>query len=311
MWDGVGGAIKRGLRRDLVDKFTLLDNLEEIQLPHQCYEHQRRKCASETWRKEHESYKIDVFECLWVEKFDRPRIEDEYSSVEGIRSHRSFMVLGDSKLKMRLHDCWCRKCRAFGTTDADDDDLLPCPQAMSWPWKDREVRREDARGVRADRIKLEEKGRALAAKLKVGDFVAVQHVKPRGRRGEHTDCYWVGVVVNQGNGKCTYVSPCNREINGVGFDKGEIAVAVRWLEREGSDTEHRTFRMGPDNKAAYGKGENCLYFNAALLRAIPNLTSITPRVEGRDTRSTKQREQQARWRVSATAHAAIEKTCYY
>ena len=108
--------------------------------------------------------------------------------------------------------------------------------------------------------------------------------------------------------------PVDREINGVGFQKGEIAVAVRWLEREANDDDRLTFRMGVDDKAAYGRGEACLYFNAAHLRAIAlqhHMTCITPKVKGRDTRSAMQRRQQARWRLHDSKHTDIEKKCFY
>lgn len=311
MWDGIGGAIKRALRRDLVDGFTLRDNLESIQLPIHCFQHQEAKVRDPKWLAEHKNYTIDEYINLWVPRFERPRIDEEYSTVEDIRIHRSFMALSNSKLRMRLHDCWCRKCRACGTASADDADLLPCPHAVLWPWKDREARREQTVGVRADRKRLEADGRALAAQLKIGDFVAVQVVKARGRRGDHEDCYWVGVVVDQGNQKPTYQVPVRREINGVEFDKGEIAVAVRWLEREESDVERRTFRMGEDDKSAYGRGEKCLYFNAALLRAVPTLQRKTPAVVGRDTRTAAARSKQARWVMPSTTHTGIEKKCYY
>ena len=58
------------------------------------------------------------------------------------------------------------------------------------------------------------------------------------------------------------------QINGVGFQEGGIAAAVRWLGREG-DNEHRlTFRMSDAGMAAYGQGEACLYFNTAHPHAI-------------------------------------------
>ena len=211
---------------------------------------------------------------------------------------------------MRLHDCWCRTCRSYGTEHADDADLQPCK--AGWKWKNRDVYRHSASGVRADRGRLEDKGRELAQTVKPGDLVAVQYVTHRGRKADGHDCYWVGVAVNQGNGQCTYRVPAARVINGVGFDKNEIAVAVRWLEREDTDEERRTFRMGDDDKTKYGKGEPCLYFNAAHLRRVGFMMQrITPKVQGRDTRSAKQRNEQARWRMPATTHTSIEKDCYY
>ena len=251
---------------------------------------------------------------LWVGKFDRPRFEDTYTAIEDIRRHRCFLALAPTKLKIRLHDCWCMKCRLYNT-GVDTDGVAACPHAAEWPLKNRDVYREQAAGVRADRGRLEEMGKQLAEKVNVGDIVAVQYVQARGRRGDASrDLYWLGVVVNQGNGRGTYQVPVDREINGMGFQKGEIAVAVRWLEREANDDDRLTFRMGDDDKAAYGQGEACLYFNAAHLRAIAlqhHMTCITPKVKGRDTRSAMQRRQQARWRLHDSKHTDIEKKCFY
>ena len=91
VWDGVGAAIKNGLRRDIVDGYCL-DDLDSIQLPHHCYRHIRAKVTDPEWLKEHATYALDEYVPLWVDRFDRARVEDVYTSIEGIRRHRSFMV---------------------------------------------------------------------------------------------------------------------------------------------------------------------------------------------------------------------------
>ena len=102
---------------------------------------------------------------------------------------------------MRLHDCSCIKCRVY-LTGNEADGLPPCPHAEGWPFKTREVDRQQASGIVASRKSLNEKGRQLAANLAVSDIMimAVQHVTAHGRRGDASrDLYWLGVVVDQGN----------------------------------------------------------------------------------------------------------------
>ena len=56
--------------------------------------------------------------------------------------------------------------------------------------------------------------------------------------------FLIGVTLDVGNGSCIKEEVSERKnIDGTGFDPGDFAIAVRWLERVDDDEQQRTFEF--------------------------------------------------------------------
>ena len=167
----------------------------------------RKRFMTEDWQDRHVRTRINqvvIFEAQ-LGDVERPRIVEEFEKVPGMRTTYSFMAIGSAgAVAQRGFGCWCKPCinavgRAAGTMDANCrvQGCISAAKNIFWnQFFECPVNRKDPRGVAAARIIAVQEGHKLAAKIKVGDFVAFQ------ARADEEDSYIVGVAVDCGDLCC-------------------------------------------------------------------------------------------------------------
>ena len=75
--------------------------------------------------------------------------------------------------------------------------VIGCESNGVPPFDEMSVRRLDAVGVAANRFHSQKKGHEIAEQVKIGDLIAAQNTGHE----DYDDQYWVGVVLDSGNGK--------------------------------------------------------------------------------------------------------------
>jgi len=92
------------------------------------------------------------------------------------------------------------------------------------PWWEHSVALQGTRGLVAQRLVAQRKGRELAGKLKPGTFIAVQD---RGVTGPDVP-FLIGITQDTGNGSCIEQHIGSRQtINSTRFDAGDYAISVK------------------------------------------------------------------------------------
>ena len=223
----------------------------------------------------------------------RPRIEEEFEKVPGIRESFGFMASGaEGAVAQRGFDCWCKQClQASGRSSGSMDSncrvrgcLGAAMNELYGQYHDCPVSRLDTRGVAGQRIEAQSKGHLSAAKLKVNMLVAAQS------RNDPNDPYIIGVAIDSGvlgsvsdhelrlfscllcvgnlfTGSLGDGTPIiervidrSKVIKGTLFTRGDYCVAIRWMKREDADSERLTF--------TYDDSEPPDVLNSTEIRAI-------------------------------------------
>lgn len=166
-------------------------------------EHLRERFSTQQWQDEHQSLMINqvvVFEADQGE-VERPRIEELFDKVPGIRESFGFIASGgEGSVAQRGFDCWCKQClQASGRSSGSMDSncrvrgcVTAAKDKLYGQFHDCSVSRIDTAGVAGQRIQAQNTGHLSAAKLKVGMLVAAQS------RNDPTDPYIIGVAVDCG-----------------------------------------------------------------------------------------------------------------
>ena len=154
------------------------------------------------------------------------------------------MALDGNRVLQRWFDCWCPACRkAQGPGQGMDSNYKVVECETKEPWWEYTVQQLGARGIGRTRKVAQDQGRAMAEKLKPGEFIAVQDRED----GNHTVPFMIGVTLDTGDGTCFAVPKEGRQnVNRTRFDDGEYGIAVRWLGRLAEDAELRTFDLVAD-----------------------------------------------------------------
>lgn len=101
-----------------------------------------------------------------------------------------------------------------------------CHTECGEKWFECSVAKTNTQSVYERRQIAQKKGRDMALKLKVGDYVAVQDREHQ----EHAVPFWIGQLVDAGNGSCIAEKDFTKrkKIGETRFDPGDVAVAVKW-----------------------------------------------------------------------------------
>lgn len=224
-----------------------------------CFEQIKLHFGSTEWQEKHEKFKVTKIIPFYATTADigRPVHAHEYDRCIDIRKSRGYMALQAGVVLQRPFDCWCHACMAAmgsgkGTMDSGHEDLSYRVEGcndVEARYEVRQVNRCDARGVAVRREKAQTDGNAHAAKLKIGDWVGVENNGGIDTR----DRYWIGKVVSarsinrRAKGPCVGVALKKGKMAGcgkLGFNPGEVGVAVQWYERDERFPERRTFYPG-------------------------------------------------------------------
>ena len=95
-------------------------------------------------------------------------------------------------------------------------------------------------GITINRKARQIKGKMLASKLEIGNWIAVE------ARNDTIDKFWVGRAVEfQNSGRvCMPECTSRKTYSGTRFDVGDVGVCVQWYERVPSDPNRFTFVNG-------------------------------------------------------------------
>ena len=114
-WDGVGGMFKRVLRRDTVDLKSIYHCV--LKTYAHIAEHLRKRFCCEGWETAHgidSSFTVNkvVVHEAGIGEIERPVVDEEFDSVDGIRKSFGFRALRPGVVLQRWFDCWCPVCMA-------------------------------------------------------------------------------------------------------------------------------------------------------------------------------------------------------
>jgi hypothetical protein len=303
--------MKNMLRLDTVHK-TCLTTTKAIKTPTDVREHLSARFSTEAWQNDHKCGAINRIEILeaTLGAIERPRIEEEFESIPGLRKSFGFLSISDGRVNHREFDCWCHSCimaggHSLGTMDCDSI-ISTCINAgkKAHKWYQCDVARKDVCGVAGRRVSAQHEGHKLVARLNPGSYVAVQN-----REVNNTDPYWVGITLDSGDGTCVIKKNLGRteKIQGMTFTRGDYAVAVRWLARDDADSKRLTF-LSADHDAPAAQE----VFNSTELRCIDlNMTEqkcLAP--AGRLTRSGRVAPREKRFVLSGEEESVILNACW-
>ena len=266
--------MKRVLRRDTIDQnIVILDFV-------QAAAHLRSRFCTAGWQEKHgldTKYVINKVSIIEAHSVNINRRENEvYDPVIGIRKSFGYMALGGGRVLQRWFDCWCPECmKAGGPGQGSMNSNYQVSGCCSHErWYEYSVALQGTRGLVAQRLVAQRKGRELAEKLKPGTFIAVQD---RGVTGPNVP-FLIGITQDTGNGSCIEQHIGSRQtINSTRFDAGDYAISVKWsgcalkkdhlrlllcrLERLSEDPEQRTFELA-------GSGADISVINSTELRLV-------------------------------------------
>jgi hypothetical protein len=209
----------------------------------------------------------------------RPRIEEKYAAMPGMKKTFLFMAVREGVVLQRSYSCWCDACmQAAAPGEGSMDSNYVCAECPSngldsLTWKETNVEREDQAGVAARKANARAHAREQARQLQQhftkesrAVWIAVQN------RGEDDpDQYWIGRAL-----RIEEVYKEASSSRGVGraerYDAGDMRIAVEWFQRDisGGD-ERRIFKSWAADEASEDAGPEagCVYtFNSTELRRI-------------------------------------------
>ena len=243
--DGLGGVVKRRLREDITNGIRAGEAVD-IKTARHCYEHIVKTLGNEDWAQKHKSFKVSRFHCLWgtTADFGRPAAKEEFEPLTGCRESRQFIAMRDDVIGHRSFACWCHACGqskaghgiCSGSVAGSGSVLYTvggCTSKESRQWTEVGVSALTASRVAVTRSKAQAQGKQIAEAAVVGKYVIAQ------TRTDDTDQFAVGIFVDTGD-KTPIV-----KITAA----GDYVLAVRWLVRDESDAERRTFYdVDPDSE---------------------------------------------------------------
>jgi len=84
--------------------------------------------------------------------------------------------------------------------------------------------------------------------------------------------YWIAQAADQGDGTCLVKTfDARGTMNGTRFERGEVAIAVKWWDRVPSDSRGLSFVEWHDED-----GDDAFIVNSSQIRFKPTLTRVEP-----------------------------------
>ena len=262
--DGLGGVVKRRLREDITNG-KRDGKAVDIKTARGCYDHIDSTLGGEEWAKKHVGFKVTRFKCVWgtTDDFQRPtdKNRDEYHPLTGCRESRQFLAMRESVVCHRSFACWCCAClhskvdsgldsgkSMHGTVRFAVDQCASSSQD-SRLWTELDVSKSTPAASAVTRASAQAKGKEIAGSAKVGEHVIAQ------TRTDDTDQFALGVFVDAGKGSPVIAQATKRgklqtKFGSVFCNDGDVVLAVRWLVRDESDAERRTFYEPSDEDEA-------------------------------------------------------------
>jgi hypothetical protein len=122
-----------------------------------------------------------------------------------------------------------------------------CILLAGQPAVELDVSRATAAASAVTRASAQAKGKEIAGSAKVGEHVIAQ------TRSDDTDQFALGVFVDAGKGSPVIAQATKRgklqtKFGSVFCNDGDVVLAVRWLVRDESDAERRTFYEPSDER---------------------------------------------------------------
>ena len=229
--------VKRRLREDITNGIRAGEAVD-IKTARHCYEHIVKTLGNEDWAQKHKSFKVSRFHCLWgtTADFGRPAAKEKFEPLTGCRESRQLKAMCDDVIGHRSFACWCHACGqskaghgiCSGSVACSGSVLYTvggCTSKESRQWTEVGVSALTASRVAVTRSKAQAQGKQIAEAAVVGKYVIAQ------TRTDDTDQFAVGIFVDTGD-KTPIV-----KITAA----GDYVLAVRWLVRDESDAERRTF----------------------------------------------------------------------
>ena len=200
------------------------------------------------WASDRESEKADAIKGAKIPEF--------FETLDGIRSQYEFMAVDSGIVAYRQNGCWCNACmqvrgRGEGCTAKSGDDprlIVPgCPRP-ELPWREGDVTRKQACGVRAGVAEARAFGRKLVEDgIRVGQWLGVQ-----ARIQEKCDLshFWICKAISAENfaeatqktrGCILERADCRKTIIDTAFSSNDVAIAVQFFKRDVADSTGHTF----------------------------------------------------------------------
>ena len=264
-WDGFGGTIKNNSRRRTIDKTLKINGKDRIENARDFYQNMKATFGSDDWTKRHEKniirnavffldqsepdkHGLDFDDILIKSLIKRPPENKQYTTLAGISSHYQFQAIGEGTLLMRRYGCNCVACMEaisfndtyFKPLNDNQSSTIDC-ECASYLWRKSSISiLLNSNGITVSRKARQTKGKKLASKLNIGDWIASE------ARNDTIDKFWLGRAVEFQNsgGVCMPVCTRRQTLSGTRFDVGDIGVCVQWYERVPSDANRFTFEDG-------------------------------------------------------------------
>ena len=257
-WDGLGAVLKQTVTRDTLNQ-RILTQSGYITTPLEVAEHLRNKVGTEDWQAAHRAKVIKKINVIYSDHADiveRPANGDNaFETLTGKMSSFSYLMLAPEQIARRDRSCWCAAgCMLAHVRDSPRMQLaaegeLHCLECESgqrfggpaFPWREQSVK-DLGTGLAGRRKDAQAKGKALARKLKAGDFFAVQ-ARERWSTAEalheRPGHFWVAQTAS--NFKIE-VAARRMTLGGTIFAEGDFIIRVgRYFDRDVADPSGLTF----------------------------------------------------------------------
>lgn len=253
-WDGFGAVVKQRTSNDIKNgsfKSTSGQHLSSIDVAENLEHH----FCSAQYEQDHRHHKINrvVVHHIDVSEISRPIVEPKYSTLQNATTSFAYLPLRPGIVASKHVAGCCNACmRAWSPGHGLSATLqvpdCTCPDSFQVAggrcskWTENNVQRHDAAGVANRRAVAQAHGHKLARNLQVGSIVAVQarerwQTEDAQYREGH---FWLARVVDAGtshflgNGVVKQVTSQRESFQGTLFTKGDIMIAVQWLDRVAS-----------------------------------------------------------------------------
>jgi hypothetical protein len=273
-WDGLGAVVKTIVRNAIINQKCLTSS-RQIACAREVAEHLRRAVCTPEWMSRHRGAGINEVVVFYIDELVMnklfPRVEPVYSTLKGISSAYSFMVLGgEGRVASRPWSCWCNACCVGFQSERCEEGLhctAGCARGELTRFSHHRINCTQASGIANARERAKELVLGLMQELKAGEFAAVQ-ARERWSSEESIHLrpghYWLFELGDAGQGSPVSKTFDKREMfRGIRFDANECAIRVkRWLNRTADDLEGLTFVEWQE------ADQDVMIVNSSELRAV-------------------------------------------
>lgn len=175
--------------------------------------------SSEHWTNTHNRGKINQVVVYHIDatEIQRPVVEPNFNTLQGGKSTYAYLIgQRPGIVGARVYGGWCEACQRGLAPQEGLTSLLHvpgCSCADGGAWNEVKIERTDAAGVANRRKVAQARGKALASKLKLGSYIAVQ-ARERWSTSEETHLraghFWLAKVVAIGQ-RVVGTSPLNAD----------------------------------------------------------------------------------------------------